>query len=298
MAGNVMYILMYILVATVVYNIYIRDIASRNPNRYSPSLTTYKCFIDNDYGIYDTKAECEVALAYSKPKASIDQSCATKKCIPGAFCNDKLVCENTKGAYMPCQPGECGENLYCAPGSDATGKAQNVCMPSYLAVPSGGKCSDLFLCDAGLTCVSGRCAKKASLQVSVTMTPSVYNVTVNSTDITGTSGTGSAGMHVYSFAGEKLVGTSHYVLPTDTAQFIRDSRDYVKMGVTVLVICIYNTNASNIPMTIRSTLGSIGAEALRYADANYIGILDFRKRIRLYEDVSPSVLYNKTLLVD
>jgi len=289
MAGNITYILMYMLIAIVAYNVYVSDIASRNPNRYSPSLTTYKCFIDNDYGIYDTKAECEVALAYSKPKASIDQSCATKKCIPGAFCNDALVCENTKGAYMPCQPGECADGLYCAPGSAPD---KNVCLPSYLAVQEHGKCSDLFLCDAGLECVSGRCAKKASLQVSVTMTPDTYNVTVNNTDITGTGG---PGMHVYTFSGSKLVGTSQYTLPTDANRFIRDSKDYVKIGVTSIIICIYKTNASDIPMTIRSTLGSIGAEALRYADANYIGILDFKKRIRLYEDVSPRISYNKLI---
>lgn len=294
MAGNVVYVSVFILAVWIVWNIISVEMAKRIPNKYGFSLTNYKCFIDNDYGIFATKAECEVALTAAKPKASISQSCLNKECVSGMFCNDKHVCENAKGHSEVCQPGECGEGLYCAPDLE---KGTGVCLPGLTTVPESGKCDNkTFLCADTLECVSGRCVKKASLQISVVMDADLYTASVNAKTLTDAM---TPGMHVFGFSGDRLVLASYYDLPRDpmkeSQRFISDSKAYTTLGVTALIVTIYKTPPASVPLSLRSVLISIGAESLRYVDNNYIGVLDFRKRIRLYEDVARSINYNKTI---
>lgn len=294
MAGNILYISAFILAVFIAWSIIRSEEAKRIPNKYGFSLTNYKCFIDNDYGIFATKAECEVALQAAKPKASIDQSCVNKKCVAGMFCNKNLVCENAKSYSEVCQPGECGEGLYCAPDLE---KGTGVCLPGLTTVPELGSCDNTaFICDPALECVSGKCQKKVSLQISITMDAEVYTASVNAVAVTAVS---APGMQVFGFSGSRLVFSNYYNLPLDpvkeTQRFISDSKAFTTLGVTTLIVTIYKTNPANVPLNLRSVLLTIGAEALKYADNNYIAVLDFRRRVRLYEDVSRTVNYTKTL---
>lgn len=248
---------------------------------------SYRCYVDDAYGVYDSENECRMAALSAKPRAGENQLCSSNKiCTSDSYC-DNGVCVRRKDPFAKCKPGQCGDGFYCSPSS-------GTCEPIAIVTPEQKCDGNLWKCGKGYTCKDGKCVALRLYQMSILLgkDDTEFRMAVNSVEYANRG----PGLYVLGWdASGNMIWNRKYTLPAETENFISDIPS--SRGVDVLFFAIWNVEKSSfVHWRIRQLLEYFGGRQIRYIDNNWVLLTRWKQREAIYENVSKTVNLDKTFV--